>query len=268
MTALTYDTLQTTLLAIIARTPFPYTVSDGAFLTLYPQATSYAEQRIYHDIPMLAQRNQDTSLVTTAGSRSIGLSGTALPIVVPERLALLTPSGSSLANGTQVQLIPTSLDWIDIFWPQQSLTWAPASALAAYWALQGGVADDFISPTAVIAPTPDAAYSVVLTGLFQQTPISGTNQQTYLSTLYPELMTAACMIFLSGALLRNYSSQGIPGTTPPDEPGMSISWEQQYEVLKKAAISEEMRRRGQGSTSFVQPPEAPQGAAPPPGAHP
>lgn len=268
MAALTWPTLQTTLQAIIARTPYPYAVVDGAFATLFPQATSYAEQRIYHELPSLAQRDQDTSLTTTGGSRSISLLGTVLPIVVPERLALITPSGSTLANGTQVPFLPVSLDLIDMFWPNQSQTWAPGSALAAYWCIQGGVSGaDFISPTVVIAPTPDAAYKVVLTGLFQQAPISAANPQTYLSTVYPECLLAACMVFLSGALLRNYGSAGSP--SQPDEVGMPIHWEGQFRALIEAAKGEEMRRRGQGALPFTQPPSAPGGMpSAAPGGHP
>lgn len=244
MAALTWTTLQTELQAIIARTPYPYTVVDGAFSTLFPQATSYAEQRIYHDIPMLAQKAQDTSLTTTAGVRSVNLSGTALPAIVPERLALLTPAGATLANGAQIVAEPASLDFMDMFWPQQSQTQAPDQAPAIYWCLR----DD---QTAIVAPTPDAAYTVVLTGLFQQTPISAGNPTTYLATNYPELMTAACMVFISGALLRNYGSQGAPS---PDEPGMSVSWESQYITLKGIAQAEELRRRQLGTDWLDRPP--------------
>jgi hypothetical protein len=237
--------------------------TDGAFNTLFPQATSYAEQRIYQDLPMLSQRDQDTSLVTVAGQRAISLAGTVLPIVVPERLALITPSGSNLTNGTQVPFLPVSLDWIDMFWPNQSLTWAPASALAAYWCIQGGTSEsDFTSPTVLLAPTPDAAYTVVVTGLFQPEALSGTTPQTYLTTNYPALYTAACMIFISGALLRNYGSAG--SAEQPDEVGMPIHWEGQYARLKEAAQSEELRRRQQGTDWLDRPP---QGGGPPP-AHP
>ena len=255
MTAITWNALQTELQAIIARIPAPYTATDFAFETLFPQATSYAENRIYREIPMLAQRAQDTSLVTVSGTRNINLSATALPVIVPERLALLTPTGSTLANGTQIQFIPTSLDFIDMCWPAENLTAAPGSVWSAYWALR----DDH---TAIIAPTPDAAYTVVLTGLFQQAPISNSNQTTYLSTYYPELLTAGCMIFISGALLRNY---GSAGGVQPDEPGMPIHWEGQFKELLAAARQEEMRRRQQGTNWMDMPPQ-PQVAAPmPPG---
>lgn len=266
MSALTWSTLQTTLQAIIARTPYPYSVVDGAFATLYPQSTSYAENRIYHEMPFLAQRLQDTSLTTTAGSRSISLYGTTLPIVVPQRLALLTPSGSLLQNGMQVPLLPVSLDFIDIFWPNQSQTWAPANALAAYWCIEGGVSSvDLTSPNVIIAPTPDDAYTIVVTGLFQQAPLGSpgggrgggnTVTQTYLSTNYPELMIAGCMIFLSGALLRNYSAAGSP--QQPDEAAMSVHWEQQFDRLMMIAKQEEERRLQQGTDWMNRPPGAPQ----------
>lgn len=277
MAALTWTSLQTILQAIIARTPFPYTVVDGAFATLFPAATSYAEEYIYNKIPMLAQRLQDKSLRTTAGSRSISLAGTTLPIVVPQRLALLVgPNNVGLVDGFgnpivdgfgnpiitpdpapfQVPFLPVSLDFIDMFWPQEALTWAPNNALAAYWCIEGGVAADFSSPTVVIAPTPDAAYQVIVTGLFQQEPISATNPQTYLSTVYPELFLACCMVFISGALLRNYSSAG---GTQPDEPGMPIHWQMQVDRLIEFAQEEEMRRMQQG-TNWMNRPPMPAGA--------
>lgn len=265
--ALTFATLQTALQAIIARTPAPWTVVDAAFAELYPQAISYTENRIYHEMPFLAQRLQDTSLSTVGGERSVSLAGTVLPIVVPQRLALLTPAGSSLSDGQQIPLIPVSLDFIDMFWPNQSQTWAPASALAAYWCIEGGVStQDYTSPNVIIAPTPDDDYTIVLTGLFRQAQLGaggshggGNLSPTYLSTNYPELMIAGCMIFLSGALLRNYSAAGSP--QQPDEPGMPVHWEGQFQRLMEIAKEEEMRRLQQG-TNWMNRPPMPAGAPP------
>lgn len=240
MAALTWSTLKTTLQAIIARLPAPWTGTDAAFNQLYPNATQYAENRIYRDIPMLAQRIEDTSLVTTAGQRQVSLVGTTLPILVPQRIGLVVPAGEPWNNGTLISAAPVSLDFIDMFWPARGTTWAPASALALYWANRGSVNSDFSSPSIILAPTPDAAYNVVVTGLFQQAPLSPSTTQTYLSTVYPELLTIACMVFLSGALLRNYGSQA-------DEKQMAISWENQYQELMPSARAAEMRRRGEGS---------------------
>lgn len=251
-------------------------MTDYAFSILYPQATSYAEQRIYHDIPFLAQRLQDTSLKTTAGQRSISLFGTTLPIVYPQRLALTVLPlylqdgyGNNVLDGYgnpiivsgvppyQVPFLPTSLDFIDLYWPTESQTWGPGASLGNYWCIEGGFSpSDFTSPTIVIAPTPDAAYPITVTGMFREIPLSAGNPQTYLSTNYPELMLCASMVFLSGALLRNYSSQG--GTTP-DEAGMPISWEGQYMRLKDIAAAEELRRRSQGTDFLDRPPMAASG---------
>ena len=244
MASITYSGLKTVLQAIVARTPFPYAVTDGAFETLFPQAISYAESLIYNHVPMLAQRAQDTSLVTTPGVASLSLFGTVLPIVVPERIALLTPAGSTMATGTQIQYVAASSDLIDSYWPNEGLTWAPSMVNATYFCIQGGVSpQDFSSPTVTLAPTPDAAYRVVLTGLFQQKPLSANTPQTYLSTLYAPLLTAACMVFIAGALLRNYGAQ-------TDETGMAVSWQGQTQKLLDAASGEEIRRRSQG-TGFL-----------------
>lgn len=241
MAALTWDTLQTTLLAALSASQPPYSVIPPSFATLFPQATSYAEGRIYKDIVLLATRAIDTSLVTMPGMRAISMATMALPCVVPESVALITPAGQGLAAGTQNQYDESSLDAIDMVWPTQSVTMSPPSALwiGRRWALVD-------NQTIVLAPTPDAIYVVVVTGLFQPTPIGPSNQSTYLSTIYPELLTAACMVFLTGALQHNFSAQG-------DEPASSLSWEAEYMKLKTAAQYEEMRRRGL-NPNFPPPP--------------
>jgi hypothetical protein len=89
----------------------------------------------------------------------------------------------------------------------------------------------------VISPTPDNAYTAEITGLFQPTPISEENPTTYLSTYYPDLLEVAILIFLAGALQRNFGAQS-------DDPRQAQAWEGQYQILVAGAKSEEMRRRG------------------------
>lgn len=234
MTAQTWNSLQTTLLAALSKTQPPYTTVPADFAALYPQATSYAEGRIYRDVPMLAQRAQNTSLTTTASSRQIALSGLSPSLLVAEGLALITPSGtSSPASGTRVWYDEASLDLIDLVWPSEATTAAPSvldPAYPRYWAMRD-------ASTIVLCPTPDKAYTVELTGLFQQTPISSTNPSTYLSTTYPEILEAACMVFLAGALMHNFGAMA-------DLPAQSISWEKVYQDLLPGVRSEEARRRG------------------------
>jgi hypothetical protein len=232
MSALDYFSLRDTLVATLAQAPYPYVVLPDDFNTLYPQAITYAEGRIYKDLVLLATRAVDASLITINGTRSVDLSAMASPVIVPEGFALLTPAGSTRQTGTQTPFEEASLDVIDQAWPTIATTMDPADAdnIGRFWALQD-------NHTLVFSPTPDDAYTAVVTGLFQPASLSETNTSTYLSEVYPELLTAATMIFLTGALLRNFGSAA-------DDPKMALSWESNYQNLMPLAKYEEARRRG------------------------
>jgi hypothetical protein len=91
--------------------------------------------------------------------------------------------------------------------------------------------------TILLAPTPDAAYSAILTTIVPPEALSASFPTTYLSNAYPALYEMACLVFLSGSYKRNASNMS-------DDPQMSVSWENQYQKLKVAAEFEEKRRRG------------------------
>jgi hypothetical protein len=233
MAALTYEGLADFLLAALVRQQpagsapfFVSSTADPFFQTEFPEAIRYAEGRIYKELVLLATRTQNTSLTTIAGSRALNLSNmTPLPVIVPEGFALLV-------SGGRVPFDFASLDTIDEIWPAESVTLAPniADFAPRYWAMQ----DDH---TLVMCPTPDTAYAAVVTGLFQPTPLSSANTTTYLSTVYPELLEAACMVFMTGALLKNFGQKA-------DNPQMAMSWEQETAHLMALAKDEEHRRRG------------------------
>lgn len=231
MTAQTWTSLKQTVAIALTQAVTPYTSFPANFDAQFPQATSYAENRIHREIPMLAVRRSETVAAATAsGDRSIDLNDfSAVPLVV-EQVALVTPSGGT--TGTLVPYDSVSLDFINRTWPIQADTEAPSFT----W--QGGryfAMSDF--ETVVLSPTPDAAYAVALVGLFPPVPISEGNLTTYLSTYYPELLEAGCLVFLAGALTRNFGSQA-------DEPKLAMSWEMQFRSLLDAARDEERRRRG------------------------
>jgi hypothetical protein len=146
-------------------------------------------------------------------------------LVVPEGVALLS------AAGALVPFDEGTIDGIDEMWPTISQTAAPALDFQMrLWAMLD-------NQTIVIAPTPDNTYTVYVTGLFQPASLSLSNESTYLATTYPELLTAACMVFLLGALQHNFGAQS-------DDPRSSVSWEAQYALLMSGVKDEEMRRRG------------------------
>lgn len=236
MAAQTWTTLKAMLLATMVRSQAPFTSSDGFFDTLYPQAISYAEGRIYRDVDLLDQRQQNASLSTTAGSRTVSLSAIAGangygPLVSVEAFALITPSGAPAA-GTRVPFDVASLDTINQVWPVESAVLAPSIAdfSPRFWAM----VDD---ATIIYCPTADATYTVEITGLFQSAPLTSANPTSYLSTVYPDLLEAACMVFLSGALMHNFGAQS-------NDPKSSLSWEGMYQSLLSGVRAEERRRRG------------------------
>lgn len=244
-TPLTYNTapnsLQSVLLAATRMSPSPYTVVPPDFAEQYPRAISYAESRICAEIPLLANRAQNTQLVTSVANRQLDLTGMTNPLVVMERLALISPALTTNPRlGVRWQYIKTTLDFIDAFWPNESVTMDPSLAdqVGRFWApLNSGTMAGPGSSIIVLAPTPNGPYTAECTGLFQPPPLSATNQTTYLSTVYGDLLTAACLVYLEGALKKNFGAQS-------DSSGQAVSWESQYQVLKDACQFEEVRRRG------------------------
>lgn len=239
MAALTYDLLGQNLLALLVKEQpagaapfFSLANADGFFQTLYPEAIRYAEALINRELVLLGQRAVDTSLVTVAGSRSLNLLAMTTQIIVPEGFALITPAGMNPQLGTRVPFDATSLDVVDEIWPIESVTHTPSimDFEPRMWALQDAT-------TLVMCPTPDAAYTAAVTGLFQPNPLSASTPTTYLSTAYPELLEAACMVYLVGAILRNFGSKS-------DNPAQALSWQSETATLMASAKSEEHRRRG------------------------
>lgn len=237
MAAQTWNSLKVMLLATTVKAQPPFTVTEAFFDTLFPQATSYAEGRICRDLILLNQRQVNASLSTSQGSRTVPLSGMTPangygPLVVPEAFALITPAGTAPASGTRVQFDVASLDAINQMWPVEAAASTPSLNTVGprLWAML----DD---ATIVYAPTADGAYTVEVTGLFQPAPLSAANQSTYISTVYPELLEAACMVFLEGALMHNFGAQS-------DDTPSAVSWEGQYHTLMTPIRNEELRRRG------------------------
>ena len=229
MAAQTWTSLQTECLAITSKAQPPYSLPPADFTQHFPFATAYAEERIYRAMPWLTMRSQNTGQQATAGSRTITLP---TGMLVVETVSLLSPVASTLANGTQYPFDKTTLEIIDTIWPNQATTQAPSASdwTGRWWAPVNDI-------TIAIAPTPDAAYTAVITGLTMPTPISSGNPTTYLSTNYGSLMIAGAMIFLAGAMLHNYGAKS-------GNPEMALSWEAEFKTLLDGATNEEARRRG------------------------
>lgn len=226
MAALTYTTLQSALLAAISKSQPPYNVVPLDFAQLYPQAIAYAEGRIYREMTTLGQRAVQTGTLT-AVVPTVSLAGLAQYPLTIETFTIVyngirypfdqaTPEFIATINtspgvGTDI----TTTQWTPLLWG-----WQEAS-----------------TPTLILFPTPLAAYTFEIGGLAQQAALSQNVPTTFISSVYPDLMLAACMIFMVGALTHNFGAQS-------DDPRQAVSWESQFQTLLGSAKLEEARRRG------------------------
>lgn len=230
---MTYDELQQSLLILTSRASAANNYAPPTdFVNILPRALEYGQNRIFREMTFLATRAEDSSLTFSGNTRSLTLSAATTIILVPEGLSILTPIGAVPPLGRRVGTTQGSLDLIDVFFPDESQTADPTNkSILFYWAMKD-------ADTIVVGPTPNDTFGAAITGLFQPAGISATNQTTYVSLVYPELLEAACMIYLSG-YLRNFGAQS-------DTPQMAQSWETQYKTLAADARAEEERRRGAG----------------------
>lgn len=225
--SLDYTTLVATLNNLLQET------GSADFTAILPNIIDDAEQRIYRELNFIAQRQENTSLTTSSGTRALALTSTTLSCVTVEQVALFTPAGAGPSSGTRVQYQgPVSLDFINMVWPSQSATSAPSLYSSGYWAM----AD---AQTVVLAPTPDASYTAGITGVFRPAAMSSSNPTTYLGTSYPDLFLSACMVF-GAAYQRDFGQSS-------DDPAKALSWEAHYQSEKQSAVEEEARRRGEST---------------------
>lgn len=218
-------------------------VLPADFLVILPNAIAFADNRMYREFTFLAARTQDASLTFSGTTRSLSLQNMTTIVIVPEGLSLIAPVGAIPALGIRYPFEAAELGVIDIFWPQESLAIDPRTTSNRYWALRD-------QQTMVVGPTPDAAYSAEITGLFQPAPISATNPTTYLYTVYPTAYQAACMIYITG-WMRNFGAQS-------DNPKIAVSWEDIYTKEAASIKAEEDRRRiaGTGWSPYLPTPLA------------
>ena len=206
-----------------------------------PTILNNAELRVYRDLDFLATRGENATVSFTAGSRTLSMapmtgnplsSGDRLfnsyPVVV-QGVSAIVPQGDAPQAGTRVRFILTSVDFIDVVWPEEATTQAPSTALAYYALLD--------HQTIIVAPTPDKAYTAEITGTWRPAPLSSTNPSTWLWSNLPDLAFKAAMVEAAG-WMRDFGQQS-------DDPKMAQSWEALYQEAKANAMEEESRRKGQ-----------------------
>ena len=219
-TGLTYNQYVTELanLAVVDST-------DANFVANLPQCITYAENRIYRDLDLLSTVTPVSGFSCATGSRQI--SWPMAQFVTVQEINVITPVGVSDPNaGTRINLLPTTKVWMDTVYASPSAIGVPR------WMAM------LNQNTALIAPWPDANYSVEIVGTVRPDSLSSSNSTTFISLYLPDLFLMASMVFISG-----YQRDFALGASQPNDPSMPINYETQYQTLLKSAMVEEARKR-------------------------
>lgn len=212
-----------------------------------PNIIDLAEQRIYRELDFLTTETSATG-PSTAASRNVAIPST---IIVLNDVNFITPVSTAPDAGTRNPLQRVSVSFINYIW-STAATENGTPSIPEYYALLNAAT---VNPTGnttnmLVAPAPDAAYTVEFIGTVRPTPLSVTNTSTFLSTYLPDLFLAASFIYAAG-YQQNFSPDG-------STPGMDTYWEGQYQKLKMSAEVEELRKKSQsqGWTSLQPSPIA------------
>lgn len=231
--SLTYNTFTTSLANMIV-----VPVSDPNYAIALPNIIDDAEQRLYRELDLLATMTRATGPLT-ANSRNFTLPDGNGRFVVVEQMNVVTPSSVTDPDlGARVSLLPASKEYLDALYPSVAGAGVPSTFAP--------ISDQLW----IVGPWPDEAYTVEVVGTIRPEPLSASNQTTFLSLYYPDLMLAAALV-MSAGYQKNFTSMG-------DDPKAAVSWESHVDVLLTSAKVEEIRKRfgSQGWSSKIPDPYA------------
>lgn len=208
---------------------------DPAFLTILPQAITYAENRIYRDLDFLFTSASNSNYYVEAGTRTLLIPADTnfAPadeygggvLVVTEQLNVLTPSGNTdPETSTRVPLLPTTKEFLDAVYGASSTTGVPK-----YFA-------PFNDNLFLVGPFADARYYVEVVGTFRPLSMSASRKTTFISLYLPDVFIMASMVYIA-AYQRNFTSAAS------NDPQMPVNYETQYQTLLKSASVEEARKK-------------------------
>ena len=206
---------------------------DANFQTELPDIINYAENRIYRDLDFLETRISQAGPALVPGSRNVSMSALTYPIIVLERMNIITPVGGTTSSGTRNPLTRQAMAYMDMMYPTNGTVPAAVTIPVDYAMVD--------QQSVVVGPPPDAAYGTEFFGTYRPAQVSASNPTTWLLTNLPDLYVAACMIRIAG-YQKNYAGAAS------DDPMQATSWENQYMKLLDGAAVEEARRKAQSAS--------------------
>lgn len=214
----------------------PDTQGQANLMVMLPNIIDYAELRMYRDLDLLTTL---VPLVTTSipFNRNLAVPSTA---IVVQSANMITPANTIPDNGTRNPMTRTTIEFINAAYPQ-STTLGISPSVSQYYALQNNNTFSVggSNYTAIFSSPPDNTYLVEFMSTVRPTPLSAANANTVLTQFFPDMFLAASMIFAAG-YQRDFSAQS-------DDPKLAQSWENQYQLLKSSAETEELRKKAMSS---------------------
>ncbi len=192
------------------------------FSQIFPAAIQQAEGDLYRLLDILSCRASDSTVTLTASNRNATCPST---VSIVEGISYLTPVGNVPPTATRNGLERTSLDFIDSFYGDETVTGTPL-----YFAMKSNT-------NIVFAPTPLSAWKIEITGTVQPTPMSPSQQTSFLGNQFPDLLLAGVIVFMC-AWQKDLEQQS-------DNPQMALSWQGTYDRLLKSAVEFVQRQKSQ-----------------------
>ena len=163
-----------------------YTETDSNVLTtaILNDIIEHAESRIFRNADLDVFKKYKTASLTSSDA-FVAMPG-ALPVdfEFARYVHIFSPSGSlgGLTDNERVTLQKKDSSYINEYWPNRTSTGVPK-----YYA-------NWDNDTIILAPTPNAAYTIELAYNAQPTGLSSSNTTTWVSNNAPQLLLYACLI--------------------------------------------------------------------------
>ena len=186
--------------------------------TIVNDFIEHAESKIFRQIDFDVFRKYQTATLTS-GDAFVGMPGnTPTSFAYIRAVNIFSPSGSlgGLTDNERVFLEKRDASFINEYSPNRTSTGVPK-----YYA-------NWDNDTIILAPAPNAAYTIELAYNAQETGLSSSNTTTWVSTNAPQLLLYACLIE-AFKFLKN--------------PDMVAMYNQAYQELTSPLAAEQIGRR-------------------------
>jgi len=213
----------------------PLNNSDENFQRILPRAFEYADNRMYRELDLLATTVATASVAFSAGNGRLSVPTNFINV---QYMNVCTPGVTAGDAGTRYPLERVSSEFMDMTWPVASTTSGSPSVPSkfAMYGLTSGYSSTGAF-TVRVSPAPSTAYVAEFIGPVRPDVLSPANPNTILTTRFPEMYIAACMILLSG-YQRDFSAQA-------NDPKTGLSWEAVYSNLREGAVVEIARQKSE-----------------------